>query len=197
MSRLMFGRAAGAALICVASLIDGCAGTATNGGGTSPPSQVTAGLTAAIEVFQVEDTRFIALPEAAVQRGDVILVDPDVVQITTVEELVVNPLPDVTVLGLKNRSGFDAFFRYVVDGEPQAVFVFDQETLVLQYPCLQTIEFLSQEEFEPVTGAFAGSFPASLVELSNPTGFSCGDALILQINADGLIGPRQLISLPP
>ncbi len=185
------------AVLYSASLIAGCAGTGVNAGGVPGSSgQIAAALAAALEVIQVEDPQFIALPEAAVQRGDVVEISPQVIQIASVDELTVNPLPGVTVLGFKNRSGFDIFFRYVADGEPQAVFVFDQETLVLQYPCLHTIEFLTQDEFEPVTGVFVDSFPVSLVVLSNPTAFRCGEAIVLRIETAGVVSSTQVIALP-
>lgn len=189
------GRLLRSAAVCAATLLAGCGGTTVTPGGSS--EQLLARLSAAIGVVQIEDPRFIALPDAAIQRGDIVSIDPDAIQITTVEQLVVNPLPDMTVLALKSISGFDIFIRYIADGEPQAVFVYDNETLVLQYPCIRTLEFVTQDEFEPVTGLFVDTFPVSTELLNNPVNFTCGDAIVLAMDAEGVVPSTQVIPLTP
>jgi len=65
----------------------------------------------------------------------------------------------------------------------QGVYVYDGETLLLDYPCLAEIELLSEDDIDPLTGIVVDSFDLYEVYY-NPEDFLCGDAVILPFEAE-------------
>jgi len=137
----------------------------------------------AAPIVQTEDPRHVPLPETLVGQGDTIIVDQSVNVIVNIdEELPVIDLPDSTVLGFDNQTGYDIYIQYYADDEFQGVYVFDGETLLLDYPCLTVVELVSEDDIDPFTGELVDSFVLSDVYL-NPDDFICGDALVLTFDA--------------
>lgn len=128
-------------------------------------------------IVQNTDPRDVTLPDSL--AGDTIVIDQSVNVIVNIEQdLPAVDLPDSTVLGFDNQSGYDIYVQYWADGELQGVYVYDGETLLLDYPCLTEIELLSEDDIDPETGVLVDSF--ELYEIyRNPDDFICGDALIL------------------
>jgi hypothetical protein len=71
------------------------------------------------------------LPPALVQEGDTILIDASVTIIDDpAQDIVVVELPNRTVLGLENDTGWDIYIRYYADDELQGVYVYDGEVML-------------------------------------------------------------------
>ncbi|MCG3128083.1 MAG: hypothetical protein CHACPFDD_02957 [Phycisphaerae bacterium] len=136
--------------------------------------------------IQESDPRLILLPDEAVDRGNTVIIQQDVEIITVVnEQITVEELPDLTLLAFENLSGADLYVRYSVDGVVQAVFIFDGETLLLDYECLDEVELIRQEEFDPFTGVFIDGFDLLDGLFLNDVDFICGDALIFTFDEFG------------
>ncbi len=180
-----------------AVVIVGAALTALNMGGcnvTIPSTLVTAqtDIQNTVGTIQAEDPRNISLPTPIVTHGDTIVLDPSVVVITDVAtQVVVQDVPDITVLGFDNATGFDMYLRYYADGQLQAVWVNDGDSLLLQYACLSDVELISEDHFDPATGDFVEGFDYSGDVFSRPTDFDCGDAFILTFD------PQVVTAHPP
>ena len=137
-------------------------------------------LTDAVGVIQ---TRPQTLPPVLVQEGDTILIDASVTIIDDpAQDIVVVELPDLTVLGFENDTGWDIYIQYFADGELQAVYVYDGEALLLEYPCLSVIELISEDDVDPGSGLLVDSFDLTGNDFFNPDDFICGDAFILNFD---------------
>lgn len=153
-------------------------------------------IAAVVDVIQTEDPR-TATPTAVIDAGYVVTLGPDVEVITVVQQdLVVSELPDITLLGFENVTGFDIFVRFMANGVPQSVFVFDGETVLLSFPCLQAVQLLSEDDFDPFDAAFIQSFDL-ISDYLNPDNFLCGDAFIITFDPEAVIGAPQAIDLVP
>lgn len=157
-------------------------------GGSTQDSGATADeaarLEGAVGTVQTTDPRDARLPDSLVNAGDTIVIDANVDVIVSIEEdLRVIELPDSTVVGFDNQTGLDLYIRFLADGDLQGVYVYDGETLLLDYPCLAEIELLSEDDIDPLTGIVVDSFDLHELYL-NPEDFICGDALILPFEAD-------------
>lgn len=126
------------------------------------------------------------LPDVLIQEGDTIIIADDATIVTDVSEtLIIEELPDITLVGFENFTGLDAYYQYFVDGEFQGIFVFADETLLIEYPCLLDIEIVSEEYFDPFTGEFVEGFDVNEI-FFNPDDFFCGDAFIMTFTADDI-----------
>ncbi len=117
------------------------------------------------------------------------------------DQLVVEELLDINLIGFENLTGFDVYLVFLVDGIEQGVFVFDGETLLLEYPCIEQLQLLAEEDYDPFTGEFLGDFDLSGLNYFNgdffaaPQDFYCGDALILTIDPIAITAEADLIDL--
>lgn len=149
-----------------------------------------------VNVIQGDDPRdIVVLPSGFVDRGDTIIIADDadvIVDVTT--DLTVEVLPDITLLGFENLTGYDIYITYAVDDEVQGALVYDGETLLLEYGCLTYIDLLTEEDFEPLTGLFVGEFDLSDVSFG-PRDFYCGEALIITIDPFGVTAAVEYIDL--
>lgn len=149
-----------------------------------------------VDAIQVVDPRFDPLDpdlEAALlDRGDTIFISEgaDVV-IDISQELVVEELPDILLLGLENLTGFDIYLEYFADDVLQGVLIFDGETLFIEYPCLESVDLIFEDDFDVVTGELVGSFDLDALFL-NGEDFFCGDALIITLFFDTI----EFVSFP-
>ncbi len=147
---------------------------------------------------QVEDPRDVDLPPPLDQEGDTVIINQDVTVITNIEQdLVVEELPNHTVLGFDNQTGFDIYVRYLADDAVQGIYIFDGETLLLEYPCLFSVELLSEDDIDPVSGVLVNSIELINTVYANPDDFVCGDALIVTFDPFSVQGAVQLIDLLP
>ena len=155
-------------------------------------------INAEVDNIQDEDPRDIDLPDVFDGTSNTIIINEEVTVINVIEEdIIVEELPDVTVLGFENLTGFDAYIRYLVDGELQGIFVFDGETLLLEYPCLADVELLSEDYIDPFTGELVASFDDTGIVFFNPDHFQCGDLFILTFDVDGVFASAEAIDLGP
>jgi hypothetical protein len=142
-----------------------------------------------IENIQDRDPRTVVLPPAAVQAGNTVVINNNVNVITDVRnDLIVDRLPNITLIGLENETGLDGLYTFYVDGVVQRVFVFDGEGLLLEYPCLDEIDLVSEEYFDPFTGEFVDFFEIPEVDglFLNGPDFICGDGVIFTFDQLGV-----------
>jgi hypothetical protein len=111
---------------------------------------------------------------------DEIIIQEDVVIVDDVtDDLHGVVLADVTLLGIENLTGFDISVTYLVDGVLQRVLVFDGETLLLDYACIFELEILSEEDYNPFTGALEQEFVFEDLFFLEGVDYFCGEAVIL------------------
>jgi hypothetical protein len=148
----------------------------------------------AVDRVQTQDPRTVVLPPPIVNRGDTIVIREEAEVIVSIrEQLVVETLPDITLLGFENVTGFDIYLTYLADGVVQQVFVFNGETLLLEYPCLDSVQLLVEEDYN-VFGEFVQSFDL-FADYFNPEDFFCGEALIITIDPFGISASIEIIFL--
>jgi hypothetical protein len=156
---------------------------------------VAARLTDAVGVVQTQPQ---TLPPALVQQGDTILIDNSVTIIDNpAQDIVVVELPDRTVLGFENDTGWDIYIQYFADGDLQGVYVYDGEALLLEYPCLSVIELSSEDDVDPDTGLLVDSFDLTGADFFNPDDFGCGDAFILNFDPSSVSARTEVVDLLP
>lgn len=149
-----------------------------------------------IDRIQTRDPRTVILPQPIVNRGDTIIIRDEVEVIVSIQEqLVIERVPDITLLGLENLTGYDIYLTYLVDGVIQQVFVFSGETLLLQYPCLDAVQLLTEEDYT-VFGEFVESFDLAAAYF-NPEDFFCGEALIVTIDRFEVSASIETVFLGP
>jgi hypothetical protein len=151
-----------------------------------------------VNVIQADDPRTVILPTEFDDRGDTIIIDNGVDVIVDVsEQLVIAELPNITLVGFENVTGYDIYVTFLVDGDLQGVLVFDGETLLLEYPCLSLIELLDEEDFDPFSGVFIDEFDLRGTDFWNPFDFECGDAIIITIDPFAVSATAERIDLIP
>ncbi len=125
-------------------------------------------------------------PQPLRDRGDTIIINNNVTVINDVrEDIIIEELPDLVLLGFENNTIDDAFYVYRVDGVRQSIFVFSGETLLLEYPCPFEVELVSEEYFDPFTGVSVAEFDTFAI-FEEPFDYQCGDALIISFFSDGV-----------
>lgn len=150
-----------------------------------------------VDIIQQIDPRNLVPPQDFVDRGDTVIIDNSVDVIVDVsDDLVYEELPNITLLGFENLTGFDVYITYYADNELQGVFVYDGETLLLEYDCLTWVDLDWEEDFDPVTGAFWAEYDLDGISFG-PTDFYCGEALIITIDAFGVYATVEYIDLVP
>ncbi len=151
-------------------------------------------LVEAVDEFQREDPRDAELPDVLIEQGDTIIIADEVNIIADPEdELDEDELPDQTLLGFENLTGFDVYLRYTADGIVQGVLIFDGETLLLEYPCLDDVELLSEDDIDPRDGFLVDSFDLTGNVFLRGFDFECGDALLLTIEPDAITFDADVI----
>ena len=181
------------------SLVAGCSGPIVVGaGGTGDAAGTGDGIGRLLAAVGVIQTRPQDLPPVLVERGDTIIIDN---RVTIIEDpaydIDVVELPDRTVLGFENDTGWDIYITYYADDEFQGVYVYDGEALLLEYPCLSVIELISEDDVDPYTGVLVDSFDLTGVDFFNPDDFFCGDAFILNFDPYSVSARAEVIDLLP
>ena len=172
------------------NLSTGCSGPITVDIG-----EIVARLDDAVGVIQTQPQ---TLPPALVQEGDTILIDNRVTIIDNpAQDIVIAELPDQTVLGFENDTGWDIYIQYFADADLQGVYVYDGEALLLEYPCLSVIELISEDDIDPDTGLLVDSFDLTGDNYFNPDDFLCGDAFILNFDPWSVNARAEVVDLLP
>jgi hypothetical protein len=181
------------------SLIAACLSLSLGAGCSGPINIDTGDLIARLaDAVGVIQTQPQTLPAVLVQEGDTILIDSSVTIIDDpAQDIVVVELPDRTVLGLENDTGWDIYIQYFADGDLQGVYVYDGEALLLEYPCLSVIELSSEDDVDPDTGLLVDSFDLSGADFFNPDAFACGDAFILNFDPSSVSARTEVVDLLP
>lgn len=149
-----------------------------------------------IDEIQILDPRNVDLPEFLVNRGDTVIIREEVTIINVIQQdLVVEELPDVTLLGFENLTGLDVYLTYSVEDEFQGVLVFDGETLLLEYDCLADFELIGEDDIDPETGVLVDAFDFTDALFLNPQDFICGEAVIVTLFSDGVDVTTERIDL--
>jgi hypothetical protein len=137
-----------------------------------------------------------SLPPALTDAGDTIVIADDAIIVDDpAEDLVLVELPDQTVLGFENDTGFDIFITYYIDGELQSVYVYDGEALLLDYPCIGVIQLVSEDDIDPVTELLVDSFNLEGTDFMNPEDFICGEAFILNFDPSTISVRTEAVEL--
>ncbi len=148
-------------------------------------------LSDAVPNVQVQDPRNGHLP-----AGETVTLAADVTIITDIQtDLVVSELPNQTILGFDNQTGLDLHLKYNANDVLQAVYVYDGETLLLDYPCLDSMELVSEDDIDPQTGEVINSFDLTNGLYTNPQDFACGDAFIVTFDPNAIQAGVQLLDL--
>lgn len=169
------------------SLVSGC--------GEQTFEDALAQLISAVDVVQTQPQ---TLPPVLVEQGDTILIDNSVTIINNpAQDIDPIELPDRTVLGFENDTGWDIYIQYYADDELQGVYVYDGEALLLDYPCLSLIELISEDDVDPDTGELVDSFDLTGADFFNPDDFFCGDAFILNFDPISVNVRTEVIDLLP
>lgn len=150
----------------------------------------------AVGDIQVVDPRTVDLPPVLDGTSNTVILRNDVTVVNVIQEdLVVQELPNINLLGFENRTGFDIFISYDVEGAPQGVYVLDGETLLLEYDCLSDFELVSEDDVDPDSGVLADSFDFQDALFLNPDDFLCGDAVIVTFAPEDISVTTELIDL--
>jgi hypothetical protein len=131
------------------------------------------------------------LPAALDNLGDTVALSSDATVIIDLATFNPPPAAEFILLGLQNFTNFDIFVHYTVDGAAQGVLVLDGQMLLIEYPCLNSVELSLEDDFDIGTGDYSGSFDLSTTQLFNPDDFVCGDALVLVFLPDALVAYAQ------
>lgn len=146
-----------------------------------------------IESIQVRDPRFSPPPSGF---QDTVIIEEETTVITDVsEQLIVDELPDITLLGFENLTGYDIYLEYFVDNQFQSVLVYEGETLLLEYPCLGSVELVYEEDFSVFDGTFVQAYDLTGTIFFNPEDFFCGEALILTLDEFTITATPERIDL--
>jgi hypothetical protein len=147
-------------------------------------------------VGQPVQTRPQQLPPVLIQEGHTIVIDNQVTIIDNPRtDIIVSQLPDETILGFENDTGFDIFVEYFADGVYQSVYVYDGEALLLAYPCLDLIELDFETDIDPFTGEIVAVFDLLGVDYFNPDDFLCGEAFILSFDPFAIEARAEAVPL--
>ncbi|HPF37524.1 MAG TPA: hypothetical protein P5081_14945 [Phycisphaerae bacterium] len=150
----------------------------------------------AINQTQVVDPRFATPPSGFGSRGNTVVIEDDVVFVDDIStDLAGVNLPDITLLGFENITGWDIYLEYTVDGVLQSTLILDGETLLLDYPCIFDLELLLEEDYDPFTGDFIQAFDLTGSIFLEGQDYFCGDAFIITIDPVAIEAGAEAIDL--
>ena len=110
------------------------------------------------------------------------------------DDLDLDDLDEIVLLGIENLTGFDLFIGFNIDQEFQGVFVLNGETVLLEYDCFDAFELLFEDDFEPETGVFIEEFDLFDSRFEIGIDFECGDALIVTFDLDEIVAVTEPLS---
>lgn len=149
-----------------------------------------------VDSLQAEEIEINEFPEDLIDSGGEIILEEEVIIVDDVQEdLFIEILPDITLVGFENLTGLDGFYTYFADGVEQSILVFDGETVLLEYPCLGSVELFTEDYFDPFTGLLVESFEDEDAFFVNPLDFECGEAIIFTFEIDGVFAGIEAIDL--
>lgn len=125
-----------------------------------------------------------------------IFLDPNVGPIADIDrDISGDRLGRTTLVGFENLTGFDIYLEYEVNGRFQSVFVAVDETLLLDYGCIDTIRLLLEQDYSPNSGRLVQEFDLGGATFFSPEDFFCGEAFIISIDSTSIIGTPERIDL--
>ena len=93
----------------------------------------------------------------------------------------------VVLLVLENLTGHDLSIGFEIDGAPDGALVFNGESLVIEFDCFETVALVFEDRFDPQTGLFIEGFDLLDAQVSRPTDFSCGEAVIFTLEESEIL----------
>ena len=172
------------------------AGTTATSPGSGPAlaAQISAAAGAIQDQDPTGDPAALTLPKDLTVRGDRMMLAPGASVITDAGSQLA-PLADTALVALQNATGFDMYVRFAVDGAEQGLLIYSGQSLLIQYPCPETIVLLSEDLFELGTGQFVSSYDLLQTTFVGQADFQCGDLLVIPFLTDGLLGNAQAQAL--
>lgn len=147
----------------------------------------------AVNQLQTRDPRD---PDFMVPGGRNLMITEGVDLITDPsDQLDPDGFDEVLLIGFENTSGNDMYIEYMVDAEFQAIFVFDGETILLEYPCATSLEVTLQEDYDPTDFMLVNTLDWTGTTFSSPDDFDCASALILTLDGTSVSAEPELIEL--
>lgn len=137
-----------------------------------------------VDILQAD--RDFDLP-SDLDESDIIIDDGAVIVDDVQEDIVIDDLPASTLIGFENLTGFDGYYEFFVEDDFQGVFVFDGETLLLEYDCLDDLELVGERYFDPGTGLEEEAFDVTDGLFLRGPDYECGDAIIFSFDLDGIL----------
>ena len=102
---------------------------------------------------------------------------------------------DVLLIGFENTSGNDMYIEYTVDASFQSIFVFDGETILLEYPCATTLEVTLEEDYDPTDFMIVNTLDWTGTTFTSPDDFDCASALIITMDGMSVNAEAEVIEL--
>lgn len=151
--------------------------------------------------LQTIDPRFLNLPPG-LELPDGPTISGDAAFIDDIDaDLDLFDPDDFTLLALSNDTPHFAVIRMSIDGVEQEFYVLDGESLLIAYPCVLTIQILSEEYYSLFDGELEAfhdheQFVPPDVVFTNPLDFACESAVIIVFDGDGTIFDDEFIVVP-
>jgi hypothetical protein len=147
----------------------------------------------AVNQLQTRDPRD---PDFMVPGGKNLMITEGVDLITDPsDQLDPEGFDDVLLIGFENTSGNDMYIEYTVDDEFQSIFVFDGETVLLEYPCASSLEVTLEEDYDPLTFTLVNMLDWTGTMFASPDDFDCASALIITMDGASVNAEPELIDL--
>jgi hypothetical protein len=122
------------------------------------------------------------------------LLTPDATDIPDVAVIPVEIVPDISVITFENFTDFDIAIGYFIEGIPQSVLLPIGQAVSIEYdPCLADLQLDYEDDFDPVSGLYAGSFDLSDVALLEGSDYFCGDEIFFTFEPDAVFVAAQPI----
>jgi hypothetical protein len=123
---------------------------------------------------------------------DEFLLTADASIVSDVAEIPVDIVPDITVLTFENFTDFDVAISYFIEGIPQSVLVPFGQAVSIEYdPCLADAQLDYEDDFDPITGLYVGSFDLIDVALVEGADYLCGDEIFFTFYPDTVSASAQ------
>lgn len=123
--------------------------------------------------------------------GDVFVEDYYVIEdgatfVSSPSVIVIEELPDITLLTFDNLTGLDLVIRYFVDDVFQEISILADETIYIEYPCLAVVQLDFEDDYDPLTGFYLGSFDLGDIFVEEGFDYFCGDEIVFTFDFDSV-----------
>jgi hypothetical protein len=141
---------------------------------------------------EIDKDEEVIVEDAPPAVGDVIVVLEPGAVIVEPDVIPVEVIPDITVLTFENFTDVDLSISYFVEGFAETVLVLFGETVSIEYdPCLADVQLDFEDDFDPATGLYLGSFDLSDIFLEEGFDYFCGDEIFFTFDPDAVFVTAQ------